>query len=175
MDYPSFIGSLGALFGADQNRGKVILEWVRANVPEELLQPLYNRILENEQFFPMPVVLKKHLEQLTGNTAERAYAEAMKAMHKAGSYNSVEFENTRIAETIRLGWGNWHGFGNDVQGENWMRKRFIEIYNTLSGRFDGRLSRLIEQQGGYFDLVTIGGGGVQQIERQHVKKLEAKQ
>ena len=64
-------------------------------------------------------------------TGLQAYRIACEVCGKYGIDNSVEFNEFKIAQTIRIGWGTWEKFGLDERKEEWRQKAFVDAWNEL--------------------------------------------
>lgn len=155
---------------------KAVHEWLDKQNVDEHLNTLYEMVLENCKYFPGVAEIKTHLEKLTGKTSPNAFKIAWRAAERHGSYKSVEFEDTRIAETIRRGWGTWGRFCLSEEGQEWMRKTFERIYNELPTQieYSGYLTGSIEKSGSqHYECKTIGSAtqiGTRRIESQETRK-----
>lgn len=130
-----------------------VTEWIEArHLDENTLNLLFTTIIQECQWFPKIAEVVSILNRLQGSDASKAFQTAMAAARLAGSYNSVSFEDGKIAQCIRSGWGNWLHFCIDEQGSEWLRKKFIDMYETLvGGDFPKRLAGMYEAKGLKYD------------------------
>jgi len=107
----------------------VIMDWVSQFTDEQRKRIISGIFLDFVPTattpFPMPIHMKKHIEDLQ-KEAEEAY---IKLNLKASSLNNVMVSDIRIYKAIQTRFGSWLEFCNrDRASEHFHRKNFIEAF-----------------------------------------------
>ena len=128
--------TLGKTPTADQLRGYVL---ALRKLSSQQFQRAIDRALEECKTFPTPA----HLIELSGyatlpRRAVIAWGDAVKAVLRHGCYRNVDFADKIINAVIRElgGWLTFITLFTNAREEEFLRMKFIKIYEHLSGFLD---------------------------------------
>ena len=104
----------------------------------EQVEQAFGYAINNLQWFPKPVELRKFIESGPGDVADIAMIQADKvvnAIRDVGYYSSVTFDDPVTMAVIKQGWGGWMKVcelrNDDIK---WFRKDFVGIYKAYSNQ-----------------------------------------
>jgi len=146
------------------NAAKIVLtmDWLaEQNLTDEQNAMVFYECTTTHEWFPGMAGMKPIVQKITGRTPDRAWFILLAAIGETGAYNSPRFEDSRIAEAVRLVWGTWEALCTDTQKTNFMRANFIKAYNeTLDYMtYDKHLIGIMEAKNGRFETRFISSEG----------------
>lgn len=104
----------------------------------EQIEQAFGYAINDLQWFPKPVELRKFIEYGPGDIEDISLVEADKvitAISEIGYYNSVTFDDPVTMAVITQGWGGWMKICELRDDEiKWFRKDFAKIYKAYSNQ-----------------------------------------
>lgn len=167
MEFVKKLSALAETLGAKMSEAKLwIYEQALRRFSDEQIRAAISAAASTLTFFPKPVELIELIEGKREEQSTLAWEVLLNAMQHVGAYQSVEFEDGRIARAVRLLGGWQKACSTETKYLNHFRNDFVKIYNSLPVDTEqealegiGELSAMAE---GYLDRikppVRIGGG-----------------
>lgn len=94
------------------------------------------RARQTLEFFPSPGKLRALAEGVPQDHAEVAWIRFLTAVRHVGSYQSVDFDDEVLHETIRALWGGWATVAESftMDEEPYRHAEFLKTYRALASR-----------------------------------------
>ena len=128
--------ALEAVYPRNEKPALLVKIWftVLEDIPDDVIMRGLNKCLKEHAtgFLPTPAEFRKYCIGKTQNEEEQkaitAWSQMINAVRQYGTWSAIDFEDTAIAETIRM-MGGWNRICASEDKEiNWLRKEFIELY-----------------------------------------------
>ena len=139
-DVDAFVTEMGKtaeLFGEPLSEGRALLYYeALADLPLEAALLALRSSRRRLRFFPKPVELRELLDGSPEDQAERALADLEAALREAHYYDTVRFEDSRVASAVLAVWGGWIECSevrmrSEMPAWQHERKRFLAQYRML--------------------------------------------
>lgn len=125
---------LGEAFGIEISNLKLkAYAQALSDFSDEQVEFAMVQALKSCRFFPKPVELMELIEGKKQDHAELAWGKLLDAMGRIGRYQSVLFEDPKIAKVVQL-MGAWQKIcESEEKVLQFVRKDFVSIYASLPG------------------------------------------
>jgi hypothetical protein len=140
MDDKRFIANFTGMaeaFGAEVSPLKInIYTRVLEQFTDYQIERAIMQACTSLKFFPKPVELIEFIQGKASDQAMLAWEQLLQAIQKHGSYQSIIFEDGRIAQTVELMGGWLQVCTMTIDETHWRMSDFTKIYQGLPGNME---------------------------------------
>jgi hypothetical protein len=137
MDDKRFIANFTGMaeaFGAEITPLKIrIYTMVLQKFTDDRIEQAIMQACATLKFFPKPAEIIELIEGKPSEQALIAWEQLLQTIQKHGSYQSIIFEDGRIAQTVELMGGWLQVCAMTIDETHWRMKDFVKIYQGLPG------------------------------------------
>ena len=132
IKFKECMAGLGLIFDKEISPALSKIYWkILEPFTDQECEAAFNKIISSCRFWPKPADFLEVLQVSESDRAMGAWLKVDKAMRELGNYQSIDFGDPAIHETIER-MGGWDNLGM-VENKDWIwkQKEFISIYNTI--------------------------------------------
>jgi len=132
IEFVRRLSALAETLGAKMSEAKLwIYEQALRRFSDEQIWAAVSAAASTLTFFPKPVELIELIEGKREEQSTLAWEALLDAMQHVGAYQSVEFEDGRIARAVRLLGGWQKACMTQTRYLNAFRNDFVKVFNSL--------------------------------------------